>query len=317
MKRPRRIALVDVNNFFCSCERVFQPRYEGVPIVVLSNNDGCVVARSAEAKALGIPMCAPWHELKDVARKHHVVAFSSNYTLYGDLSARCMRVIGQWVPPEDQEVVRQLILQHLKMVHISQRRDLEDPTVIAEMAGTVPDLELLKMLYILTYCDTRAVGPGAWSDWKGMLLSDLYRKTVLFLQGQNPIPPMDAAARERLLHAGPFLGAFVDYAERQLEAACELLGLRCRLIRSSTLDIDPALKAQDRILAILRTVAASDYLNAPGGRALYQDGAFAAEGLKLHFLDDYVGPSWSLLHRLASETVQAVRTEILAQTPTI
>ena len=104
MKRPRRIALVDVNNFFCSCERVFQPRYEGVPIVVLSNNDGCVVARSAEAKALGIPMCAPWHELKDVARKHHVVAFSSNYTLYGDLSARCMRVIGQWVPPEDQEV---------------------------------------------------------------------------------------------------------------------------------------------------------------------------------------------------------------------
>lgn len=102
------------------------------------------------------------------------------------------------LPPEDQEVVRQLILQHLKMVHISQRRDLEDPTVIAEMAGTVPDLELLKMLYILTYCDTRAVGPGAWSDWKGMLLSDLYRKTVLFLQGQNPIPPMDAAARERL-----------------------------------------------------------------------------------------------------------------------
>lgn len=104
MKRPRRIALVDVNNFFCSCERVFQPRYEGVPIVVLSNNDGCVVARSAESKALGIPMCAPWHELKDVARRHRVVAFSSNYTLYGDLSARCMRVIGQWVPPEDQEV---------------------------------------------------------------------------------------------------------------------------------------------------------------------------------------------------------------------
>ena len=130
------------------------------------------------------------------------------------------------------------------------------------------------------------------------------------------LTPLNPAA-ERLLHAGPFLGAFVDYAERQLEAACELLGLRCRLIRSSTLDIDPALKAQDRILAILRTVAASDYLNAPGGRALYQDGAFAAEGLKLHFLDDYVGPSWSLLHRLASETVQAVRTEILAQTPTI
>lgn len=103
------------------------------------------------------------------------------------------------LPPEDQEVVRQLILQHLKMVHISQRRDLEDPTVIAEMAGTVPDLELLRMLYILTYCDTRAVGPGAWSDWKGMLLYDLYRKTVMFLEGTNPLPPMDEEARQKVL----------------------------------------------------------------------------------------------------------------------
>ncbi len=105
------------------------------------------------------------------------------------------------LPPEDQEVVRQLILQHLKMVHISQRRDLEDPHVIAEMAGIVPDPELLRMLYILTYCDTRAVGPGAWSDWKGMLLYDLYRKTVMLLAGANPIVPMDAAARAVLQNA--------------------------------------------------------------------------------------------------------------------
>lgn len=105
------------------------------------------------------------------------------------------------LPPEDQEVVRQLILQHLKMVHISQRRDLEDPHVIAEMAGTVPDPELLRMLYLLTYCDTRAVGPGAWSDWKGMLLYDLYRKTVMFLEGNNPITPMDAAARDQVSRA--------------------------------------------------------------------------------------------------------------------
>lgn len=99
-----RIALVDVNNFYCSCERVFQPQYEGVPLVVLSNNDGCVVARSAEVKALGVPTGQPWHEMQDLARKHSIVAFSSNYTLYGDMSARCMRVIGQFVPPEDQEV---------------------------------------------------------------------------------------------------------------------------------------------------------------------------------------------------------------------
>lgn len=100
--------------------------------------------------------------------------------------------------PDEQEIVRQLILQHLKMVHISQRRDLEDPHVITEMAGTVQDAELLKMLYILTYCDTRAVGPNAWSDWKGSLLYDLYRKTMLTLQGENPISRIDQAAVERM-----------------------------------------------------------------------------------------------------------------------
>jgi [protein-PII] uridylyltransferase len=102
------------------------------------------------------------------------------------------------LPAADQENVRLLILYHLKMVHISQRRDLEDPHVIGEMAGTTPDPELLKMLYILTYCDTRAVGPNAWSDWKGSLLYDLFRKTQLRLEGKDPIVHMDAAAMERL-----------------------------------------------------------------------------------------------------------------------
>lgn len=102
------------------------------------------------------------------------------------------------LPPADQEVVRLLILYHLKMVHISQRRDLEDPHVIAEMAGTTPDPELLRMLYLLTYCDTRAVGPNAWSDWKGSLLFDLFRKTMLLLEGKNPIPPIDDAAMARI-----------------------------------------------------------------------------------------------------------------------
>ncbi len=102
------------------------------------------------------------------------------------------------LPTEDQEVVRQLILQHLKMVHMSQRRDLEDPTVIAEMAGTVPDPELLRMLYVLTYCDTQAVGPGTWSDWKGMLLYELYRKTVMLLQGRPFAPTITMEFRERM-----------------------------------------------------------------------------------------------------------------------
>lgn len=86
-------ALIDCNNFYASCERVFNPSLNGVPIVVLSNNDGCIVARSQEAKDLGIPMGAPAFQIKDVIESNNVAVFSSNYTLYGDMSARVMRTI--------------------------------------------------------------------------------------------------------------------------------------------------------------------------------------------------------------------------------
>ncbi len=98
----RRIALVDVNNFYVSCERVFNPKLNGRPVVVLSNNDGCAVARSNEAKALGIPMGAPWFKFADIARQHNIIALSSNYALYADMSNRVMRILGQFCP--DQEI---------------------------------------------------------------------------------------------------------------------------------------------------------------------------------------------------------------------
>lgn len=83
-------ALVDGNNFYVSCERVFRPSLEGLPVVVLSNNDGCAVARSNEAKALGIKMGAPWFQIKHFAESHGLVALSANFALYGDLSDRMM-----------------------------------------------------------------------------------------------------------------------------------------------------------------------------------------------------------------------------------
>lgn len=91
-------ALVDCNNFYASCERVFQPRLEGRPIVVLSNNDGCVVARSQEAKTLGIGMGVPFFHIRDIVKKHSVVVRSSNYALYGDMSARVMNILGGAAP---------------------------------------------------------------------------------------------------------------------------------------------------------------------------------------------------------------------------
>jgi DNA polymerase V len=95
---PTPIALVDCNNFYASCERVFQPRLRGQPVVVLSNNDGCVIARSNEAKALGIAMGEAWHLCRARVNTQGVIVRSSNYTLYGDMSARVMRVLGGFTP---------------------------------------------------------------------------------------------------------------------------------------------------------------------------------------------------------------------------
>jgi DNA polymerase V len=91
-------ALVDVNNFYVSCERVFAPKLEDVPMVVLSNNDGCAVARSAEVKALGVKMGTPWFQMKELAKQHGIQAYSSNYTLYGDMSSRVVEVLKKFTP---------------------------------------------------------------------------------------------------------------------------------------------------------------------------------------------------------------------------
>jgi len=95
---PALLALVDCNNFYASCERVFQPELRGKPVVVLSNNDGCIIARFNEAKALGIEMGAPWHLHREHFARDGVIVRSSNYTLYGDMSAWVMRALAAFTP---------------------------------------------------------------------------------------------------------------------------------------------------------------------------------------------------------------------------
>jgi DNA polymerase V len=95
---PGHVALVDCNNFYASCERVFQPALRGRPVVVLSNNDGCVIARSNEAKALGVGMGDPWHLCRERFKAAGIIVRSSNYTLYGDMSARVMRALAGFTP---------------------------------------------------------------------------------------------------------------------------------------------------------------------------------------------------------------------------
>ena len=92
------IALVDCNNFYVSCERVFNPLIRNKPVVVLSNNDGCVISRSNEAKAIGIKMGAPAFKNRYIFEKHNVTIFSTNFALYGDFSNRVMSLLAEYVP---------------------------------------------------------------------------------------------------------------------------------------------------------------------------------------------------------------------------
>ena len=94
----RALALIDGNSFYCSCERVFAPQLATRPVIVLSNNDGCAVARTAEAKSLGIRMGAPFFQIRDLCRREGVAVFSSNYTLYGDMSRRMNAIYHRFSP---------------------------------------------------------------------------------------------------------------------------------------------------------------------------------------------------------------------------
>jgi DNA polymerase V len=111
-------ALVDVNNFYVSCERVFNPRLENVPLVVLSNNDGCAVARSNEVKALGIKMGAPWFTLQELALQHGIEALSSNYTLYADMSNRFVSVLRDFSPDIEVYSVDESFLRVETLIHL-------------------------------------------------------------------------------------------------------------------------------------------------------------------------------------------------------
>src|SRR6185436_657689 len=99
-------AIVDCNSFYCSCERLFKPHLKHSPVVVLSNNDGCIISRSDEAKQLGVEMAGPYFKAKPLIEKHGVAVFSSNYNLYGDLSWRVMETLRMILGKDNVEVDR-------------------------------------------------------------------------------------------------------------------------------------------------------------------------------------------------------------------
>ena len=103
-------ALADCNNFFASCERVFRPELNGRPVIVLSNNDGCAVARSNEAKALGIKMGDPYFKIRNIVEKNNVAVFSGNFALYGDMSRRVQEVLRRYSPSVEQYSIDEAFL---------------------------------------------------------------------------------------------------------------------------------------------------------------------------------------------------------------
>ena len=116
---PRALALVDCNNFYVSCERIFKPTLEHKPVVVLSNNDGCVISRSQEAKALGVKMGAPWFHMKALAKQHGISALSSNYTLYADMSNRVMSLLSSFTPNQEVYSIDESFLDLTGFEHVS------------------------------------------------------------------------------------------------------------------------------------------------------------------------------------------------------
>lgn len=146
----RAIALVDCNNFYVSCERLFQPKLGGKPVVVLSNNDGCVVSRSQEVKDLGVRMAVPWFQLKDIAQKHGIIAFSSNYTLYADISNRVMRLLSQWSPNQEIYSIDECFLELTGMADLTRygqqiRSSIRQCVGIPVCVGIAPSKTLAKL----------------------------------------------------------------------------------------------------------------------------------------------------------------------------
>jgi len=146
----RAIALVDCNNFYVSCERLFQPKLEGKPVVVLSNNDGCVVSRSQEVKDLGIRMGVPWFQLKDIARRHGIIALSSNYALYADISNRVMRLLSQCCPGQEIYSIDESFLDLTGMADLTAyaqtiRNTIKQCVGIPVCVGIAPSKTLAKL----------------------------------------------------------------------------------------------------------------------------------------------------------------------------
>ncbi len=179
--KPPLFALIDCNNFFVSCERVFRPDLWDKPVAVLSNNDGCIVARSNEVRALGVPMAVPLFQVRSLLKQHNVTLFSANFRLYGDFSQRVVQILAQVAPDVEVYSVDEsfLELSHLPITDYTAwahelRQRIWQWTGIPVSIGVAP---------------TKTLAKGA---------SEFAKKNPS-TGGVHVLPPDDTAARQALL----------------------------------------------------------------------------------------------------------------------
>ena len=176
---PSHIALVDCNNFYVSCERLFRPDLKGVPVVVLSNNDGCAVSRSNEAKALGVRMGQPWFEYAPQAKAQGVVALSSNYALYADMSNRVMSILADYAPQHEVYSIDECFVDltgmpQLKALSYQMRDRVIAWTGIPVCVGIGPTKTLAKLSNHIAKKHPRSKGVFNYND-----LSDAQQARIL------------------------------------------------------------------------------------------------------------------------------------------
>lgn len=220
-------ALVDCNNFYCSCERVFNPALNGRPVIVLSNNDGCAIARSEEAKAIGIQMAAPEYLVRDLIRAHGVAVFSSNYSLYGDMSDRVMRILSRFVPTIELYSIDEAFLDLSALPYadpvqlgVDMRRTVGRETGIPITVGIASTKTLAKLANRFAKKHRKDLGVH-WLGNAGLVAHALHATPVGDVWGIGP-QHAKLLVRHGVETAADFISLPDDWVRRQLS----VVGLR-------------------------------------------------------------------------------------------
>ncbi len=244
-------ALVDCNNFYASCERVFRPDLNGKPIVVLSNNDGCIIARSDEAKILGIPMAAPAFKYKELLTKNKVHVFSSNYALYGDMSKRVMGILADMSPEIEIYSIDEAFLKFenckyldLKEYGLKINKTVTKSTGLPVSVGFAPTKALAKV--------ANRVAKKFRDKTKGVYLIDNEEKRIKALKwtGIGDVWGIGRQHAKKLLNRGVTNAyQFSQLPDNWVRKNMTVMGLRLKqdLEGKPTLDIEDADKAKKNI----------------------------------------------------------------------